>query len=390
MRVGYAECKDLSKKVLALAEFLGVDRLLFFVKCTAYRNCNADFSGSDQEAIVAFDMEYGGIIGAISLEILPIYLKKRNMGQKEFSSLYFRIPEGGSNLEACVSAPETAFNLDLQNTNINTNGNGVNNMNENRVNDDHDPNDAAPAHYVDRVPNCCTLLDALNWLNRNGFTHEEKSLQALCDAEVQGIVNYIVLGQLIFSRKTKDQLHYYPAQAHYNNNHNNHNANTSTSSSAPSRYNHTNVIVGRRERELSSSGGEQNTDTHSEYEQMQKEFAMITIRQGEVVVEADNSYRGSAAANTALLEIQVNGVSEKTRISTVEGINTVEGGMNWLHRSRFTQRETRFEEFYRGVVKNFQARMELQEHEINEDHIDLEFMIFSRPLSSSSHSGTSL
>ena len=127
MRVGYVECQSINKKVLALAEFLGVDRLLYAVKCRALRNKKPDFNSSDDEASLAFDLEYGGILPAIASGILPLYLMKKNTALKEFTSLYFRLPEGGTQIEACVSAPETSFS--------------------NRP-------VGEPSHYVDRVPNC--------------------------------------------------------------------------------------------------------------------------------------------------------------------------------------------------------------------------------------------
>lgn len=131
MRVGYVECQSLTKKVLALAEFLGVDRLLYAVKSRALRNIKPDFDGNDEAVSKAFDMEYGGILPAIASSILPVYLMKKNTALKEFTSLYFRLSEGGTQLEACVSAPETSFS--------------------NRP-------VGEPSHYVDRVPNCMNIF----------------------------------------------------------------------------------------------------------------------------------------------------------------------------------------------------------------------------------------
>ena len=50
--------------------------------------------------------------------------------------------------------------------------------------------------------------------------------------------------------------------------------------------------------------------------------------------------------------------------------------MNWLHRSNFTRRETRFEQFFRSVIQNFQN----QSDDDPEEFGTLEFMIFSRPI----------
>lgn len=317
MRVGYVECESLDKKVLALAEFLGIDRLLYAVKARAFRNKQPDFEGENDAAVIAFDMKIGGIMDAIACDILPKFLFKKNAELKEFTSLYFRLPEGGAEIEACVSAPETSFN------------------NTSNAQDD------TGSHYVDRVPHCCTFLDALNWLSRNGFTKEEKSLQALCDAEVKFIVNYVVLGQLIFSRKRCASGVNFPVS-------------TRESSSMLS-----NIIIGGASQDKEYG----NTDDY------QKDFAMITIRSGEVVVEADQG---------VLRDITVNGIVEASRINEVEGITTVEGGMNWLHRSNFTTREYRFESFYRDIIKNFQSYNDGQE-----EFETLEFMVFSRPLSAS-------
>ena len=111
MRIGYVERASLTAKVLALAEFLGIDRLLFAVKCRAYKNKKPDFVRDDNTASVAFDREYGGILFAIARGILPLYLKKKNSALKEFTSFYFRLPEGGTQVEACVSAPEATINI---------------------------------------------------------------------------------------------------------------------------------------------------------------------------------------------------------------------------------------------------------------------------------------
>ena len=146
---------------------------------------------------------------------------------------------------------------------------------------------------------------------------------------MKGIVNYLVLGQLIFSRK---RTNFIKDSSFINN-----------------------IIIGK--------------DTfESDKNDQQKEFAMITIRAGEVVVEADQGI---------LRDIEVNGTTEATRIVEVEGITTVEGGMNWLHRGGYIEREGRLEHFYRDVIRNFQHQNE------DEDVEMLEFMIFSRPLSSS-------
>mmetsp|Transcript_2976 Transcript_2976/g.4104 ORF Transcript_2976/g.4104 Transcript_2976/m.4104 type:complete len:222 (-) Transcript_2976:997-1662(-) len=105
------------------------------------------------------------------------------------------------------------------------------------------------------------------------FTKEEKSLQALCDAEVKFIVNYVVLGQLIFSRKRCASGVNFPVS-------------TRESSSMLS-----NIIIGGASQDKEYG----NTDDY------QKDFAMITIRSGEVVVEADQG---------VLRDITVNGIVE--------------------------------------------------------------------------------
>ena len=63
-------------------------------------------------------------------------------------------------------------------------------------------------------------------------------------------------------------------------------------------------------------------------------------------------------------------------IVEVEGITTVEGGMNWLHRGGYIESESRLEHFYREVIRNFHSQ-------IVRDDKYMEFMIFSRPLSTS-------
>ena len=99
--------------------------------------------------------------------------------------------------------------------------------------------------------------------SRNEFTTEEKSLQALCDFEVKGIVNYSVLGQLILSRKRIT-----------------HSKDTFVMN---------NIIVEGNENRVSFDASNE-----------QKQYAMITIRCGEVVVEADMG---------SLRDIEINGSS---------------------------------------------------------------------------------
>lgn len=145
---------------------------------------------------------------------------------------------------------------------------------------------------------------------------------------MKGIVNYLVLGQLIFSRKRK---HFTEDHSFVND-----------------------IIIGQEIHKCNESD-------------KQKKFAMITIHAGEVIVEADQGI---------LRDINVNGRTEATRIVEVEGITTVEGGMNWLHRGGYIERESRLEHFYREVIRNFHSQ-------IGRDDKYMEFMIFSRPLSTS-------
>ena len=81
------------------------------MKCRAHKNKKPDFVRDDNTASVAFDREYGGILFAIARGILPLYLKKKNSALKEFTSFYFRLPDGGTQVEACVSAPEATINI---------------------------------------------------------------------------------------------------------------------------------------------------------------------------------------------------------------------------------------------------------------------------------------
>ena len=79
MRQGNIEIDDINTKVLSLAEFLGMERLLLAIKVRWYCNIGkGPVHTSDDEIALAFDQEHGGIMKAISAGLFPNFLKQND------------------------------------------------------------------------------------------------------------------------------------------------------------------------------------------------------------------------------------------------------------------------------------------------------------------------
>ena len=89
MRQGSIEIDDINTKVLLLAEFLGMERLLLAIKVRWYCNIGkGPVVTTDDEIAVAFDQEHGGIMKAISSGLFPNFLKQNDIdAEKEFAKL---------------------------------------------------------------------------------------------------------------------------------------------------------------------------------------------------------------------------------------------------------------------------------------------------------------
>jgi hypothetical protein len=88
MRSGMIHVKDITEGVLAQAVFFGMDRLLAAVKIRAYRKLRPNnTSKSEEEALSAFEEEFGGIVQAISSGVLPNALTLEPEPKKEYASV---------------------------------------------------------------------------------------------------------------------------------------------------------------------------------------------------------------------------------------------------------------------------------------------------------------
>ena len=95
MRQGSIEIDDINTKVLLLAEFLGIERLLLAVKVRWYCNIGkGPVHNTDDEIAMAFDQEHGGILKAISSGLFQYFLKQNHVdAEREFA--IFRISIAG-------------------------------------------------------------------------------------------------------------------------------------------------------------------------------------------------------------------------------------------------------------------------------------------------------
>ncbi|EJK67078.1 hypothetical protein THAOC_11936 [Thalassiosira oceanica] len=100
MRSGMVKVSAVDEKVLLLAEFLGVERLVSAAKIRWLVNMGRGPSlsedCSDEDIVAAFDREYGGISEAIGAGFFRYFLKMNDEAQKEFSEIRgIDFPDGG-------------------------------------------------------------------------------------------------------------------------------------------------------------------------------------------------------------------------------------------------------------------------------------------------------
>ena len=104
MREGFIKIGDINERVLALAEFLGVERLLHGVKIRWYHHIGkGPVHSTDEEIAAAFDQTYGGLMKAISAGLFPSFLKRDDINaEKEFAIL--TITYRDSSTRSCQSS----------------------------------------------------------------------------------------------------------------------------------------------------------------------------------------------------------------------------------------------------------------------------------------------
>jgi len=150
MREGFVKKSQLTEKVLAQAEFFGIDLLLMAAMSTAFRALHpAERHLSDDEACVQFGEEYGGVLDAIRQGILPKSVKESGLAAKQEYAVVCRYTRR-------MQAP--GFKSDYFQVKVRP---GI-------LDSAGDGDGQAVA-----VPTCSTLVDALNWLSKNGFRLNE-------------------------------------------------------------------------------------------------------------------------------------------------------------------------------------------------------------------------
>ncbi|KAL7550851.1 hypothetical protein ACHAWF_014048 [Thalassiosira exigua] len=94
MRRGMIKTEDVDADLLALVEFLGVERLLVAVKVRSYQNIGLGPYMSEataEEVAAAFDRVHGGILQAVSSGSLPNSLLHTTHPKKDISSECFSL-----------------------------------------------------------------------------------------------------------------------------------------------------------------------------------------------------------------------------------------------------------------------------------------------------------
>ena len=89
MREGIIEVKDINARALALAEFLGIEKLLLAAKVRWYHNIGkGPVHSTDEDIAAAFDQNYGGIMKAICSGLFPYFLKRDDEhAEKEYAMI---------------------------------------------------------------------------------------------------------------------------------------------------------------------------------------------------------------------------------------------------------------------------------------------------------------
>lgn len=147
MRRGIIKVDDIDIDVLALAEFLGVERLLLAVKVCWYCNIGKGPVLSEVEAIAAaFDQEHGGILKAITAGLFPCFLRHDDVNvEKDFAVVQC------SSDEPYIDTPVRVSEL---------------------AQGERDPSIS-----------CGGLIGALNGIYAKGYTLDEDQIDHSCQAE---------------------------------------------------------------------------------------------------------------------------------------------------------------------------------------------------------------
>jgi len=156
MRDGFIEQTQLTKGVLVQAAFFGMDDLLTAIKAVAFRAMKPEERHlQDDEASQRFDAEFGEILSAIHHGILPKAIKKSGqLTEEQYAVLYAHPHLVELTQEEMCGEPTCAYITIIVRSNTLNRG-------------------AAGGNEVVVVPTCSTLVDALNWLSREGFYRYE-------------------------------------------------------------------------------------------------------------------------------------------------------------------------------------------------------------------------
>ena len=106
MRSGMIQVAEVNEKVLMLAEFLGMERLVSAAKVRWFahlgRGPNLSDDCSDADIVAAFDKEYGGISEAIGAGLFPSFLVMNPLSkcQCEVAEIMMEREGGGNALVA--------------------------------------------------------------------------------------------------------------------------------------------------------------------------------------------------------------------------------------------------------------------------------------------------
>mmetsp|Transcript_10763 Transcript_10763/g.16171 ORF Transcript_10763/g.16171 Transcript_10763/m.16171 type:complete len:398 (+) Transcript_10763:137-1330(+) len=285
MRCGFIHMNEICPKLLALADFLGIDRLLDAVKYRTYRYCFPHyFIDPVSDIIPAFDAEFGGIRGAISKGILPAALVSQPScsDKKEFVSFVVSVDHAYHE-----SIPGGLYC-------------GVYAANKLCV-PSYDNSERGNRYAY--IPNCRSFLDCINWLSANGFVHEERALQGLCDTAVDNEMDVIMLSRLVDISGSKNDEY----EDLYRN-----------------------VIIGCDNREIQSVS-------------CKRRYAMIKTSSDTftyVLADLDHSER---------LVHDVSGENLTTKVVNIQ-FDSPDEAMTWLHHHSYCTRETRYEEIYKNAL----------------------------------------
>lgn len=164
MRLGYIESTDISAKVLALADILGMEELLRAVKCVAFRFLNpSHVQTEDDEVCRRFDSAYGSVLSAVKSGILPDNIRPIPPDKVPTQIAQLLVYDGWvsnfqrTDLSMFVEVKVTA-NVLAEEGLLHPRAEGFDTV---------------------VVPDCHTTHDAINWLYNRGFEFTEKEYQTI-------------------------------------------------------------------------------------------------------------------------------------------------------------------------------------------------------------------